>query len=168
MNFKATKDTLVISITLGVICLFAFIGYQSLICIIDDNGNTSTLILHSCIIFSLLMILLVSYLFAPNKYSINDSSLIISRPVGKKIIDLNSIKEVELIEKSDIKNLTRTFGVGGLFGIYGKFYSKKFGDIIIYGTQNRNYVGIKTQNKKILITPNNLDIVKHLKKKACL
>lgn len=59
--------------------------------------------------------------------------------------------------------MIRTFGVGGLFGNYGKFYTQGLGNITMYGTQNKNFILIKTENKKILITPDDLRIIDHLK-----
>ena len=48
----------------------------------------------------------------------------------------------------------RTFGVGGLYGYYGKFYNRTFGSMTWYATRRDKLVLVKFQNKKkIILTP---------------
>ena len=70
------------------------------------------------------------------------------------------------VEKDEIVTLIRTFGNGGLFGYYGKFYSSKLGNITLYATQSRNRVLIKTiHGTQIMITPDDLSLVEALQEK---
>lgn len=89
--------------------------------------------------------------------------MIIQRPLSDKKISLHSIIEVRQVDKSEVKGLFRTFGVGGIFGNYGKFYSYGLGNNTLYGTQNKNYTQIKTVSQKVLLTPDDLQIIEQLK-----
>lgn len=64
------------------------------------------------------------------------------------------IKSVELIEKATLSGTIRTFGVGGLFGWYGKFANSQLGNMTWYLTRRDKPVLIlKKDSKKILISP---------------
>jgi hypothetical protein len=105
------------------------------------------------------------YHLAPQKYSVDTECLIIHRPLSDMRISLDSIIEVRMVDKSELKGMIRTFGVGGLFGNYGKFYTNGLGNITMYGTQSKNYILIRTGSKKILITPDDIGIIKQIKSK---
>lgn len=165
MDFKASKDMTVHIITIGIILLFAFIGYKSIIGIIQSNGKLTPIMIHSGVLIFLTGTLLFSYLYAPKKYTIDEHSLIIHRPIGNKIIPMDSIMEIRQIDKSELKGTIRTFGVGGLFGNYGKFYTPLLGSLTFYATQSKNYVLIVTNQNKILITPDDLGIISILREK---
>jgi hypothetical protein len=65
------------------------------------------------------------------------------------------IKTVEHIDKNDLKWSIRIFGVGGLFGYWGKFRNKKMGSMTWYATRRNNVVLVTTiHQKKIILTPN--------------
>jgi len=165
MEYKASKGMTVQIITIGVIILFAFISYKSIVGIMYSNGNLTPILVHSGVLIMLIGTVLFSYLYAPKKYSVYEHSLIIHRPIENKIISIDSITEVRQIDKSELKGTIRTFGVGGLFGNYGKFYTASLGNVTFYATQNKNFVLIVTNQKKILITPGDLGIIQELKNK---
>ncbi len=153
MNFKASMDktttilTATISVLFIVIIIFQFLAMY----------NTSKWVV--LITYSFLIILyLIVVLFKPRYYNLNYEELIINRTIGNVSIRKIGIKSVEIIDKEKLKGSIRTFGVGGLFGYFGKFYNSSFGAMTWYATRRSNYVLIKTStNKKIIITPNNPD-----------
>lgn len=60
----------------------------------------------------------------------------------------------EVLEKDALYWSIRTFGVGGLFGYFGKFANAKLGNMTWYATRRDKTVLIKTAgNKKIILTP---------------
>lgn len=70
-----------------------------------------------------------------------------------------AIPKANIVEKKQIPSedttwTIRTFGVGGLFGYYGKFFHTKYGSMIWYATQRKNYVMLVTQGTKFVLTPN--------------
>lgn len=151
MKFKASMDktttilTATISVLFIVIIIFQFLTIY----------NTSKWVV--LITYSFLIILyLIVVLFKPRYYNLNYEELIINRFIGNVSIRKSGIKSVEIIDKEKLKGSIRTFGVGGLFGYFGKFYNSTFGAMTWYATKRSNYILIKTtSNKKIIITPNN-------------
>ncbi len=164
MEYKASLDTLAKILTFGAIILFIFIGQKSIRAINIAQGDNTTLFIHFGIIFLLLIIILVSWLFAPQSYSFYGGDLVIKRPVGNVNIMLSEITEAKILESNETSGLIRTFGNGGLFGYYGKFYNSKLGHITLYTTQRKNRILINTSNgKKIVISPDDLSIIEKLK-----
>lgn len=99
-------------------------------------------------------ILLGGYLYSPYAYEIGAHDLIIHRKIGVVQYSLLSIKEVHVMEYSDLGFVIRTFGNGGLFGYTGWYYSKKIGKMRWYARQRKNIVLLTLSNgKKILLTP---------------
>jgi len=165
MDYKASKDMTVQIITICVVVLFAFLGYKSVMGLIHANGNITPILIHSSSLVLFAGTFFLCFLLAPQKYSVDDDYLIIHRPLSDIRISLDSIIEIRKVDKSELKGMIRTFGVGGLFGNYGKFYTNDLGNITMYGTQNKNYILIRTEGEKILITPDDLGIVEHIKSK---
>lgn len=163
MEYKASKGMTVQIITIGVSILFAFLGYKSVIGLMNANGNITPILIHSSLIVFLISTLAFCFLFAPQKYSVSGDNFIIHRPITDKIIPLDSINEIRRIDKSELKGMIRTFGVGGLFGIYGKFYANGLGNITMFGTQSENYILIRTNSQKIVITPDDMGIIEEIR-----
>ena len=105
-------------ITIGVIVLFAFIGYKSLIGLLHAKGNLTVIMIHSSVLIFLTATILFCYLLAPQKYSIDNDNFIVHRPISDIIIPIDSIKDIRIAGDWDLKGMIRTFGVGGLFGNY--------------------------------------------------
>jgi len=79
---------------------------------------------------------------------------------------INEIKEIKVLEFHDLTGLVRTFGNGGLFGYYGKFYSRKQGKMTLYTTRRDNRIMIITKaDKKIIISPDDLALAKNIELK---
>lgn len=96
----------------------------------------------------------VVYLFRPNNYSISNDKLLIHRMIGNIEINRANIQSVQEIDESQVKNSIRTFGVGGFFGSFGKFWNSKLGNMTWYVTRRNNFVLVETKDqKKIILTP---------------
>lgn len=164
MEFKASLDTLAKILTLGVILLFIFIGQKSVKQLVIAQSDNTTVLIHSGIILMLLLIIIGCWLFAPKSYSICGGDLLINRPIGNVSFKISEIDEARVLSSNELSGLIRTFGNGGLFGYYGKFYNSKLKHLTLYTTQRKNRILIKTsQSKKIVISPNDLSIVEKLK-----
>ena len=164
MEYKASLDALAKGITIGVLILLIVIGQRSIRALLVAKGDLTTILIHSAILLLFIAILLGSWLYAPQSYTIDNNELSINRPIGKVKIRLNDIKEVRLLGSNETKGTIRTFGVGGLFGYYGKFHTPRIGHSTFYATQRKNKILIITnRDKKIIITPDNTDIIESLK-----
>jgi Bacterial PH domain len=102
----------------------------------------------------LIIVFVIVYLLRPNNYSISSDKLLIHRIFKDVVIDRNSIQSVQEIDESKVENSIRTFGVGGLFGNFGKFWNGKLGNMTWYVTRKNNFVLVETKDqKKIILTP---------------
>jgi Bacterial PH domain len=106
------------------------------------------------VVFLPLIALIVVFLLRPNNYSVSSDKLLIHRALSNVEIMRNNIQSVQEIGESDVKNSVRTFGVGGFFGNFGKFWNSKLGSMTWYVTRKNNFVLVETKDhKKIILTP---------------
>ncbi len=159
MEYKASLDLLAKAITAGVIILLSVIGYQNVNALMDSNGESSILLIHGFGLLFIVLVLGITFIFSPQKYSLTNDSFIIHRIAGDVKIKLNEILEVRLLTKDEMNKTIRTFGVGGLFGYFGKFYNSKLGHQHFYASKRENRTLILLKNdKKIIVTPDELNL----------
>lgn len=164
MEYKASLDTMAKLMSAGVFVLFLGIGLMSVNAIRDAAGDKTALLIHGGVLLLFVAILLGSWLFAPQSYSLDTTALSINRPIGKVIINRSSIKEARMVGDGELKSTIRTFGNGGLFGYYGKYYNSTLGHMTWYLTQSKNRILIVTnEGKKIVISPDDTGLVNNLK-----
>jgi hypothetical protein len=124
---------------------------------VDLTGQSDPEILWITII-PIALICLITYSFRPNNYTISDDKLLIHRLVGDVKIMRNSIKSVEIVDEAKVSNSIRTFGVGGFFGSFGKFWNSELGKMTWYVTRKDNSVIVILNDKnKIILTPDEPD-----------
>lgn len=164
MEYKASLDTLAKIITGGTIILFLFLGYRSVNILTVSQVDTTSILIHGGLLLFLIAVILGGYLFAPQSYLVDSTDLTIVRPVNNKKIKLADITEISTIAEGGMTGTVRTFGVGGLFGYYGKYYNSTFGSMTFYTTQRKNQILIQTkQGNKIIISPDDNSIIEKLK-----
>ena len=101
-----------------------------------------------------------AYLIRPIRYTVGPSKIKIIRPVGEIELKKSEIHSIHVLNKKSLGLSARKFGVGGLFGYMGKFYTKPIGHYTAYVTDRNNLVLIKLKSgKKYLISPENTDWV---------
>lgn len=102
----------------------------------------------------LIMIYLICLNLKPFRYEINENEIIIRRLIKSVRISRSDIESLKLLDESELRGTIRTFGVGGLFGWYGKFTNGQLGDMTWHVTRRDKIVLINTKDgKKILISP---------------
>lgn len=106
------------------------------------------------IIMLAIVLVLTIYLWAPRRYSIDRTNISIHRGIGDIQIPLSEVKDVRK-DPSGFFEAIRVFGVGGMFGYYGRFYSGKLGHYTAYVTNGKNAVIIESKKVKYMISPNN-------------
>lgn len=149
MNFKASLDKLAVIITVVVTIIIGVLIIANIL-FLDSISKHWNLF----ITFLLLLIYFGSFIFRPMYYVVKSNEVIIYRLIKSVKIKRNDIISVEIIDKQRTAGTIRTFGVGGLFGYYGKFWNKNLGSMQWYATQRINYILITTsKNKKIILTP---------------
>jgi hypothetical protein len=154
MTYKASFDNSTKIITIGVTILFAFIFLLPIIIIKDGSDNQNAIYTR----VAMLLFYIITYGFSTKSYQITPDEIIIRRLLGNVKIKRSEILSVEIIEKEQMGWLIRTFGVGGLFGYWGKFSSSKLGSMTWYATKKNRIILIKTiNNKRIVITPDEME-----------
>lgn len=149
MTFKASLDGLAKGVTIGVSLLFSVIVVGQVYLYLSGSHLSAFIT-----VITILAVYFVTYSFRPIDYDITDEQLIIHRTINDVIIKRQDIKHVTPISKDQMKWTIRTFGVGGLFGYYGKFVNSKLGDMTWYATRRDKTVLIETvDNKKLIVTP---------------
>ena len=135
--------TAIIAIILGMILSIVFFLTP------DDEKNTAL----SLAILPIIAFIIV-YLLRPNNYSVSADKLLIHRIISSVKIDRNNIRSVQEIDESQVKNSIRTFGMGGFFGSFGKFWNSTLGSMTWYVIRKNNFVLVETKDqKKIILTP---------------
>lgn len=162
---KASLDLFAKVATFGIFLLFVFIGQESLRALVGSKQPIGFVILHVSVISLLLIIVGVGIFYSPKKFSITNDSLVIDRVGGDKTFSLADIEEVHKLNRSDISGLIRTWGVGGLFGYFGKFYSPQFGTLNFYTTRRNNLILLILKDGcKVVISPDNVEFYDALKR----
>lgn len=164
MKYKASLDVMAKVITTVICILFAVVIYRSIQAMIDSQGDLSAILINSLISVFLLVVIIICYIYSPASYTVDRSGLSINRPVGNVHVDIKDIVKFRTLTDNDMVGMIRTFGVGGLFGYFGKFYNASIGPVTLYATQRKNRILIHTrQGKSLIITPDDLTLVDRLR-----
>ena len=151
MTYKTSLDATAKVITASITILFAALIAMD-ISLIDQTGRTVSIL----VLVGLLSIYFITFSIRPISYSLTGEKLIIQRPLKNVTISRSVIKSVEQLGSDKLSGTIRTFGVGGLFGYFGKFANSKLGNMTWYATRRDKAVLVRTvNNQKIILTPNN-------------
>ena len=165
MIYKASRDKLVKVITIATLLLFLVIGFNTVKIIFAPSSEVSAIVIASGTLLFFIVVFLGCYFYAPKFYEIDAVNLIIYRPAGVKVIPIIEIAELRILSQQEMSGLIRTFGVGGVFGYFGKFYSSKLGHVTLFATQRENRLFIQTiSGNKFIITPDDLGMLGALEK----
>jgi len=149
MIYKTSLDNLAKAISTGISILFAAILYGHFVSI-KEIGLFIPILLAIVLGGSYLL----AFLYRPLHYELRGDILIVHRLLNDVIIQRVTIQSVELVAKEQLSSTVRVFGVGGLFGYFGKFSNKQMGSMQWYATRRDKTVLIKTiAGKKIIVTP---------------
>ncbi|MFI5196724.1 MAG: PH domain-containing protein [Chitinophagales bacterium] len=101
-------------------------------------------------------LVIAMYLLKTIAVIVDENAITIERKIRPVVINFSDIRSVKRVE--NMRYTIRTFGNGGVFGYTGLYYKKGIGSMRWYCTQRKNYILIeKTNNKKIVITPDDPD-----------
>lgn len=147
--FTASMDRSTKLITGFITVLVAVITLAQLI---SSFEHFSYLSIFSSSILPVLYIL--TFVFRPIYYKLSGDKLIIHRLTDNVALDRNQIKEVKQIDPEQLKRSVRIFGVGGLFGYYGRYANNTLGRMTWYATRkNKTVLLITNANEKFILTP---------------
>lgn len=109
--------------------------------------------------------LFLAWLRAPYSIRVDTQTIQVKRPFGSITIDADDVRKIVPIAPEDIKKMVRTWGNGGLFGFYGRFYSPRLGNFRLYTCKlsSRHLVLIETlRSGKYVIYCKDVDHLKVL------
>jgi hypothetical protein len=151
---KASMDSLTLGLTIGVTIILLLSGF---IPVFTSEFHLSNVLSPGPLYvmpFAMIIIPVLTFGFSPKGYVIEDDVFTILRPFKTKNYPLSDIQSVTEVEKKNLKGSIRTFGVGGLFGYFGRFRNSTYGNMVWYATRRDRFVVIKCSNgKTIVITP---------------
>jgi hypothetical protein len=148
MRFKTSLGTTAKIITIVITILFIIIiGGQY--AFIKDAGKA--LPIYTTVL--VLIIYFLAFAYRPITYSVESGKITVHRLVKNIEIAKSEILSVEQIDKKLIRLSIRTFGVGGLFGYFGKFWNSKLGRMTWYATRMDKVVLVTTKSYKFILTP---------------
>jgi len=164
MYSKASLDKTAVFITIGIGILFFAISFHLTTLLIETKIVSTAFFIYLLHLLLLQATFGLGWLYAPKGYSVNKHGICIKRAIGSFIIKLDEIVQVTVFPENKIKSTIHTFGVGGMFGYYGKFHTSGIGHITFYATQRKNLILIQTtQAKKIVISPDNPAFLDYIK-----
>jgi hypothetical protein len=162
--YSTSLDNTAKGITLVASLLLAGLAGRSAAELGRSGDDWQTLALHGGMILFFGAVILVSLAFSPRQYLVTGEALVIRRLAKNKVIPLSDIVEVREVEEEDLRFTIRTFGVGGLFGFYGKYHSESLGSFTQYATRLSHRVLVRTRaGKKYVLTPDDLNLVPALR-----
>ncbi|HTE28163.1 PH domain-containing protein [Flavitalea sp.] len=163
MIYKASLDIASKVITFLCFIVFIYVGYKTFTSASTSSTGINIYLVRIGVIMLLVTFILICYLLSTKSYKLTADQITITRPLRSFSIKLADIIKVELLSPEQLSGLIRTFGVGGMFGYYGKYYSSKLGPINLYTTQRRNRIMIVTKaNVAIVISPDDPSLYQKL------
>jgi hypothetical protein len=153
MNYTTSLDWIAKGVTITVTLLFAAIFMAGFDFFNMPGQNVGPGALS---IISILLIAVYGFCLAqwPRGYSVSKEALVIHKFVGKRVVALKDIKEVFFVKPEALRWSLRTFGSGGLFGYFGKFYNGTYGDMTWYATRVSHFVMVELKDgRHLVITP---------------
>lgn len=152
MKYTASIDKPTKIITIGITVLFAGLGILELLTF-SPEAKTGAFIS----IAIMLAIYWGTYVYRVTGYTLTNDTLTIHRPISNVTYSRQTIESVRIVTKEQLKFTIRTFGVGGFWGYFGKFYNSVYGKMTWYVTRRDQMVLIKTNNHMILLSPDDID-----------
>lgn len=151
LTYRASADSFVIWVSVLVSLLMAGIGVAALRVAVVATGSglrvTGGVVLVACVAF-----LGTAYLYSPRAFRLSDTAVTVVRPGRDVDIPIGSVESVEPIRVS-LTGATRTFGNGGLFGVYGRYRNAELGPFTLYGSRLGDAVLLKTRRGSVVLTP---------------
>lgn len=101
----------------------------------------------------------LTYSYSPLGYSVGPEGVRIHRLRGPVLVPLAAIRGARRAAPDELGGI-RTFGSGGLFGFFGRFWSRRFGHYRAYVTHRHNLVVVEAE-RVYLLSPERPDDFLH-------
>ncbi len=98
-------------------------------------------------------ILWAAWGLAPRGFVLEGSTLRVERPLRPLSIRLAEIREAAILPDGALRGMLRVGGSGGLFGLYGWFWSRTLGGFRMYASRSTGLVRLETRSGRIVLSP---------------
>jgi hypothetical protein len=95
----------------------------------------------------------VAWALSPRGYTIEGGELTVNRALFPVRIPLADIRGAWLVGRAQAGALVRVAGSGGLFGHFGRYYSRGLGAFRLYATRRDRLVVVDTEAGRFVLTP---------------
>ena len=125
-------------ITFSFFILWVGVSGYMLYMLFTQADNVGHLV--GLILFNLIMLptMLACEGLAPQRLEVGESQIVILRRYRSVTIRRDEVRSVEKLPKDAMRGAIRTFGVGGLFGFFGRYYTRSIGSFSLYATGTDN------------------------------
>jgi len=160
MDYKTSLDSPAKVLTWGCCALFGMLSLYQLYTYSRSPRETVDAVAAVVQIAIFAGIVLVTWLYSTQGYSVRDGALVIHRPWKPVKIPLSEIRSVQLVSPQDTFSGLRVLGVGGLFGYYGTFFLPRLGGFVRFYLRNReNPILLETTGGRLLVSPDSSGLV---------
>ena len=156
MYFDALWDRMLKIITYAVVAFFVIETIVIAVVMFITTPQTVALPVTALLVLCNTLILVLTYLYAPQGFLIDETGITVMRKHAPVHIAIGTVQTASRIERDRFMKSTRTFGNGGLFGYYGSFRNKDLGSFKLYATHRDCGVFIKA-DKNYVLTPERPD-----------
>jgi hypothetical protein len=155
MRFPAPWDrTLRITTVASVVVLLAILGPVTyiLVRVARDSEVPGMELVASLVAAAAAATIGLAWALAPKGYAILGSRLVILRPLRPVEIPLASIRAARADDEA-LRGALRIGGSGGLFGYYGRFWSRRLGAFRASATRRTGLVVVDTDRDRFVLSP---------------
>ncbi len=94
-----------------------------------------------------------AWALAPTGFALEGRALLVERLLFPVRIALDDVRGVAVLPSDSLKGALRIAGTSGLFGHYGRFWSRRLGAFRMYATRCRELVLVDTAGGRYLLSP---------------
>jgi hypothetical protein len=99
------------------------------------------------------VILGATWALAPRGFSLEAGQVRIERPLRSVAVPFRAVTSASLLPPGALRGAVRLGGSGGLFGYYGRYWSKTLGAFRLYATRREGLVRIDTADERFVLSP---------------
>jgi len=149
-RFAATWDRTLRVVTLVVVVLLAAVVGAIAFATARAEGPAA---LVAGVAALVTVILGVTWSLAPRAFAVEDGQVRIERPLRPIAIPIRSIRSAGLLPRAALRGALRLGGSGGLFGYYGRSWSRSLGAFRLYATRRDGLVRVDTPDERFVLSP---------------
>jgi hypothetical protein len=148
MRFPAPWDR-----TLRIVTTAAIAALLAAVALLLFLAATAALPFATVIAAGIAATVAIAFALAPRGYALEPGHLRIERPLRPIEIPLASILAAWTLPDGALRGTVRVAGSGGLFGYYGRFWSKRLGAFRLYARRRAGLVVVDTATERFVLSP---------------